>query len=126
MILTEKKLKGKRIPEVNGFIRGYAYDPDYPSLDDHVFLMLTVLPENGLLDKQFKLQYGDAFTRAYIKNIDFKPYNIYVFKRNLDIMNEILAIGSIEHLLPLEDDDSLYFPDDYSLTIENKKRALGN
>lgn len=125
-MFTEKKIEGKRIPEVSGFVNGYAYDLDYPSLDNHIFIMLKVLPENGLLDNQFKLQYGDVFVRTYIKNIDFKPYNIYVFKRNLDIINEVLAIGSIEHVLPLEDDDSLYFPDDYSLTIDNKKRALGN
>lgn len=120
----EKKLKGKRISEVPGFVRGYAYDPDRPSLDNHVFLMCNVRVENALLDGQFRTQYGGLFVQTYIKNIDFKPYNIYVFKRNLDVMNEVLAIGGIEHILPLEDDDSLYLPDDYSITIKNKKKVL--
>lgn len=113
-----KNLKGKRISEASGFICGYACDPDYPSLDDHIFLMFNVLPENGLLDKQFESQYGDLFVRTYIKNIDFKPYNIYVFKRDLKIINIVLTLGNIERKLPLEDDDSLYLPDDYSLTIK--------
>lgn len=120
----EKNTNGKRIPEASGFVCGYAKDPDYPSLDDHVFLMFNVLPENGLLDKQFKFHYGDTYVRTYIKNIDFKPYNIHVFKRDMDVINELLALGGIKYELPLEDDDSLYLPDDYSLTIENKKRAL--
>lgn len=120
-----KKLKGKRIADASGFVCTYAHDPDRPSLDDHIFLMFKVLPENGLLDKQFEVQYGDKFVQTYIKNIDFRPYNIYVFKRDLDIINEILALGDVKYELPLEDDDSLYLPDDYSLTIENKKRALG-
>lgn len=123
-MIIDKKLKGKRIVDASGFVSGYAYDPDYPSLDDHVFLMFTVLVENGLLDKQFESQYGNKFVKTYIKNIDFKPYNIYVFKRDLDIINEILALGDIKNKLPLEDDDSLYLPDDCSLTIEKRKRAL--
>lgn len=114
----EKEVKEKRISEASGFVRGYAYDPDYPSLDDHIFLMFNVLPENGLLDRHFRAQYGDTFVKTYVKNIDFKPYNIYVFKRDLDVINEILALGEIKQILPLEDDDSLYLPDDYSLTIE--------
>lgn len=114
-MILEDKIKGKRIVEASGFIRGYAYDPDYPSLDYNIFIMFNVLPENGLLDRQFKSQYGDVFVRTYIKNIDFKPYNIYVFKRDLNVINEILALGGIEHELPLEDDDSLYLPDDYSM-----------
>lgn len=121
-----KEIKGKRITDASGFICGYAYDPDRPHFDNHIFLMFDVLLENGLLNKQFELQYKDVFITTYIKNIDFKPYNIYVFKRNLNIINEILALGNIKQYLPLEDDDSLYLPDDYSLTIENKKRALGN
>jgi len=114
----ENNFKGKRISEASGFVCGYAYDPDYPSLDNHIFLMFNVLPENGLLDKYFMFQYGDKFVRTYIKNIDFKPYNIYVFKRDLDIINEILAIGDIKYEMPLEDDDSLYLPDDYSLIVK--------
>lgn len=113
----EKELKGKRISEASGFIRGYAYDPDYPSLDNHVFLMFNVLPENALLHKEFQSEYGDTFVRKYIKNIDFKAYNIYVFKRDINIMNIVLALGSIEHEMPLEDDDSLYLPDDYSFIM---------
>ena len=124
-MIIYKKLKGKRIVDSSGFVCAYAHDPDRPNLDDHIFLMFKVLPENGLLDKQFEVQYGEKFVQTYIKNIDFKPYNIYVFKRDLDIINEILALGDIKYELPLEDDDSLYLPDDYSLTIENKKRALG-
>lgn len=121
-----KNLKGLRVVNAHGFVCGYANDPDRPSLDNHIFLMFNVLPENGLLDKQFEIQYGDTFVMTYIKNIDFKPYNIYVFKRDLDMINEILALNDIKFELPLEDDDSLYLPDDYSLTIENKKRALGS
>lgn len=117
-MIVKKEIKGKRISEASGFICGYAYDPDYPSLDDHIFLMFNVLPENGLLNSHFESQYGDLFVRTYIKNIDFKPYNIYVFKRDLNIIDEILALGDIKHVLPLEDDDSLYLPDDYSLTIK--------
>lgn len=113
-----KKLKGKRIPDVSGFICTYAYDPDYPWFDKHIFLKFNVLPENGLLDKEFELQYGDLFVRKYIKNIDFKPYSIYVFKRDSDIIDTVLALGGIEYKLPLEDDDSLYLPDDYSLTVK--------
>lgn len=113
----EKEVKGKRIFDASGFIRGYAYDPDCPSLDQHIFIMFKVLPENGLLDRHFKTQYGDAFVKTYIKHIDFKPYNIYVFKRDLDIICEVMAIGDIIHNMPLEDDDSLYLPDDYSLTV---------
>lgn len=114
----EKKIKGKRIIDASGFVCGYAHDPDYPSLDNHIFLTFNVLPENGLLDKQFESEYGELFVKTYIKNIDFKPYNIYIFKRDLNIMNEILAFGDIKKSLPLEDDDSLYLPDDYSLTIK--------
>lgn len=124
-MIIYKKLKGKRIVDSSGFVCTYAYDPDRPYLDNHIFLMFEVLPENGLLDKQFEMQYGDKFAQTYIKNIDFKPYNIYVFKRDLGIINELLALDGIKYELPLEDDDSLYLPDDYSLTIENKKRALG-
>lgn len=113
-----KEVKGKRISEASGFVHAYAYDPDYPSLDDHIFLMFNVLPENGLLDRQFETQYGNKFVRTYIKNIDFRPYNIYVFKRDSDIVNIILSLGGIKKELPLEDDDSLYLPDDYSLTIK--------
>ena len=120
-----KNIKGKRIIDARGYISGFARDPDNPNLDNHIFLMFDVLPENGLLDSQFRSQYGDIFVTTYIKNIDFKPYNIYVFKRDLNIINEVLALSGIEYKLPLEDDDSLYLPDDYSLTIENKKRALG-
>jgi hypothetical protein len=29
-----------------------------------------------------------------------------------------MAIGDIIHNMPLEDDDSLYLPDDYSLTVK--------
>ena len=119
-----KNIKGKKISEVSGFIRGYAYDPDYPWFDNHIFLMFNTLPENGILDKEFQVQYGDLFVRKYFKNIDFKAYSIYVFKRDLDIINIILAISSIEHKLPLEDDDSLYLPDDYSLTVDKIKKAL--
>ena len=118
MIKVDKKIKGKRITEVSGFVCGYAYDPDRPNLDNNIFLMFNVLPENGLLDSQFNSQYGGTFVTTYIKNIDFKPYNIYVFKRDLDIINEILALGDIKNMLPLEDDDSLYLPDDYSLTVK--------
>lgn len=117
-MIIEKELKGKRIFDASGFVRAYAYDPDCPNLDQHIFVMFKVLPENGLLDRHFKTQYGDAFVKTYIKNIDFKPYNIYVFKRNLDIICEVMAIGDINHKMPLEDDDSLYLPDDYSLTIK--------
>lgn len=122
----EKKIEGKRIAEAPGFICGYAYDPDRPSLDNNIFLMFDIRVENGLLDKQFESKYGYKFIMTYIKNVDFKPYNIYVFKRDLNIINEILALGNIKQKLPLEDDDSLYLPDDCSLTIENKKRALRN
>ena len=80
--------------------------------------MFNILPENALLHKEFESQYGDVFVRKYVKNIDFTAYNIYVFKRNMDIMNVILALSSIEHEMPLEDDDSLYLPDDYSLTLK--------
>lgn len=124
-MVINKNIKGKRICEAPGFIRAYAYDPDRPNLDNHIFLMFEVLVENGLLDKQFDIQYDGVFVRTYIKHIDFKPYNIYVFKRDLDVINEVMAIGEIKHTLPLEDDLSLYLPDDYSLTLENKKRALG-
>lgn len=124
-MVIDKSIKRKRICDAHGFICAYAYDPDYPSLDDHIFLMFDVLTENGLLDKQFDIQYNGVFVRTYIKNIDFKPYNIYVFKRDLDVISEVMAIGDIKHNLPLEDDPSLYLPDDYSLTLENKKRALG-
>lgn len=125
-MIIQKNIEKKRIIDGRGYISGFARDPDNPNFDNHIFLMFDVLPENGLLDHQFRLQYGDAFVTTYIKNIDFKPYNIYVFKRDLDIINEVLALSGIEYKLPLEDDDSLYLPDDYSLTIENKKRALGN
>lgn len=113
-----KGIKGKRIQDVSGFIRGYAYDPDYPWFDNHVFLMFNMLPENGILNKEFEIQYGDLFVRKYIKYINYKPYGIYVFKRDLDIINIILAIGSIEHKLPLEDDDALYLQNDYSLILK--------
>lgn len=125
-MILYKNIKGKRIQDVKGFVRGYAYDPDLPWFDNHVFLMFNILPENGILDKEFQTQYGDLFVRKYTKNIDFKAYNIYVFKRDPEIVNTILAIGSIEHKLPLEDDDSLYFPDDYSLTVEKLKRHYIN
>lgn len=124
-MVINKNIKGKRICEASGFIRAYAYDPDRPNLDNHIFLMFEVLVENGLLDKQFDIQYNDVFVRTYIKNIDFKPYNIYVFKRDLNVISEVMAIGDIKHNLPLEDDPSLYLPDDYSLTLENIKKALG-
>ena len=114
----EKNFEGKRISDTPGFVCGYAQDLDYPSLDNHVFLMFDVLPENGLLHMHFKAQYGDLFVRTYVKHIDFKPYNIYVFKRDLNLMNIILSLGDIKQTLPLEDDDSLYLPDDYSLTIK--------
>lgn len=120
-----KNLKGKRIVDAPGFVCGYANDPDRPNLDNHVFLMFNVLVENGLLNKQFEMQYGNTFVMTYIKNIDFKPYNIYVFERNLDIINEVLALSDIKSILPLEDDDSLYLPDDYSFTIEKMKKSLG-
>ena len=119
-MILKSKIKGKRIQDVSGFIRGYAYDPDYPCFDDHIFLMFNILPENAVLDKEFKSQYGDVFVKKYVKNIDFQAYNIYVFKRNMNITNIVLALSSIEHELPLEDDDSLYLPDDYSLTIKKK------
>ena len=117
-MILNNNIKGKRIQDVSGFIRGYAYDTDYPSYNNHVFLMFNILPENALLHKEFESQYGDVFVRKYVKNIDFKAYNIYVFKRNMDIMNVILALSSIEHEMPLEDDDSLYLPDDDSLTLK--------
>lgn len=119
--MTVLNIKGKRIQDASGFIRGYAYDPDYPWFDDHIFLMFNILPENGILNKEFETQYGDLFVRKYIKYIDFKAYSIYVFKRDLDIIDTVLAIGSIEHKLPLEDDDSLYLPNDYSFQLKNKK-----
>ena len=119
-MILESRIKGKRIQDVSGFIRGYAYDPDYPSFDNHIFLMFNILSENAVLDKEFKSQYGDVFVKKYVKNIDFQAYNIYVFKRNTDMVNLVLALSSIEHELPLEDDDSLYLPDDYSLTIKKK------
>ena len=124
-MIIYKNLKGLRIVDAHGFVCGYANDPDRPNLDNHVFLMFNVLPENGLLNKQFEMQYGNAFVMTYIKNIDFKPYNIYVFERNLDIINEILALSDIKFILPLEDDDSLYLPDDYSFTVEKMKKSLG-
>ena len=124
-MILYKNLKGKRIVDAHGFVCGYANDPDRPNLDNHVFLMFNVLPENGLLNKQFEIQYGNTFVMTYIKNIDFKPYNIYVFERNLDVINEILALSDIKFVLPLEDDDSLYLPDDYSFTIEKMKKSLG-
>lgn len=124
-MILYKSLKGKRIVDAHGFVCGYANDPDRPNLDNHVFLMFNVLPENGLLNKQFEIQYGNTFVMTYIKNIDFKPYNIYVFERNLDVINEILALGDIKFVLPLEDDDSLYLPDDYSFTVEKMKKSLG-
>lgn len=124
-MILYKNLKGKRIVDAHGFVCGYANDPDRPNLDNHVFLMFNVLPENGLLNKQFEMQYGNTFVMTYIKNIDFKPYNIYVFERNLDVINEILALSDIKFVLPLEDDDSLYLPDDYSFTIEKMKKSLG-
>ena len=117
-MIIYKNTKGKRIVDANGFIRGYSYDPDCPNLDQHIFLMFKVLPENGLLDRYFKLQYGDIYVKTYIKHIDFKPYNIYVFKRDLDVICETMAIGDINHNMPLEDDDSLYLPDDYSLSLK--------
>lgn len=124
-MIVYKNLKGLRIVDAPGFVCGYANDPDRPNLDNHVFLMFNVLPENGLLNKQFEIQYGNMFVMTYIKNIDFKPYNIYVFERNLDIINEVLALSDIKFILPLEDDDSLYLPDDYSFTIEKMKKCLG-
>ena len=63
-----KNLKGLRVVNAHGFVCGYANDPDRPSLDNHIFLMFNVLPENGLFDKQFEIQYGDAFVTTYIKN----------------------------------------------------------
>lgn len=125
-MIIKKEVKGKRIFEASGLVRGYATDPDHPYYDDHIFLMFKMLPGNALLHSQFESQYGDAFVTMYVKHIDFKPYNIYVFKRELSVINEVLNWSSIEHKLPLEDDDSLYLPDDYSFTIEKRKRALGN
>lgn len=113
-----KNIKGKRIQDVSGFIRGYAYDPDYPWFDNHIFLMFSIRPENGILDKEFGIQYGDSFVRKYTKHIDYIPYNIYVFKRDSDIVNTVLAIGDIEHKLPLEDDDALYLQNDYTLRLK--------
>lgn len=117
-MILYKNLKGKRITEASGFVSGYAYDPDHPNSTGNIFLMLNVLTENALLGEQFKLQYGNLYKGTYVKNIDFKPYNIYVFKRDLDVINEILAMGDIKYELPLEDDDSLYLQDDYSFTVK--------
>lgn len=111
-------IKGKRIVETSGFVSGYAYDPDHPDFDNNIFLMFNIRTENGLLGEQFEVQYGKLYEGKYIKHIDFKPYNIYIFKRDLSIINEILALGDIKYELPLEDDDSLYLPDDYSLTTK--------
>ena len=117
-MIIYKDIKGKRISDTNGFIKAYAFDPDRPDLDNHVFLMYNICLENGLLGSQFRSQYGDLFVKEYVKHIDFKPYKIYVFKRDLDIVNIVLTLQDIERNLPLEDDDSLYLPDDYSFTIK--------
>ena len=114
----QKEITKKQIVDVPGFVSGYAHDPDSPQLDYHIFIIFDVRIENALLDKQFALKYGDKFVTTYVKHIDFKPYNIYVFKRDLDIMSEILSFGDIKYELPLEDDESLYLPDDYSFTIK--------
>lgn len=113
--------KGKRIVEASGFVCGYANDPDRPQLNNHLFVMFNVLQGNELLENQFKSHYGNMFVMAYLKNIDFIKYKIYVFKRDLDIINEVLALGDIKFELPLEDDNSLYLPDDYSIPYNGIK-----